>query len=166
MRARPGVLEIGIGVAGIALFVEYTASKMRNLRLETPAANSSLSWRNTHMAFDYDGIAVNFGSAISDRRFANLAGRIQMATGTTIPEAEAFAEDTARQDRKELHEQLDDIPEQQAVAEPVQPKPVRFLSFSTLMLIAADFSSNCPRRLRFFASNSQTSGAGSLWLPS
>ena len=48
--ARPGTIEVAIGIPGLMLMVEYDVTKMRNLRVEIPEKNSGKSWRGPHRA--------------------------------------------------------------------------------------------------------------------
>ncbi len=82
--ARPGVIEVAIGIPGLMLMVEYNVTKMRNLRVEIPEKNSGKSWRGPHMAFDYEGRIESFGSDIDNMKASDLTSRLVLATGSTI----------------------------------------------------------------------------------
>ena len=82
--ARPGIVEVAIGIPGLMLMVEYDVSKMRNLRVEIPEKKSGKSWRGPHMAFDYEGRTECFGSDVDDMEASDLTSRLALATGSTI----------------------------------------------------------------------------------
>jgi hypothetical protein len=82
--ARPGIVEVAIGIPGLMLMVAYDVTKMRNLRVEIPEKNSGKSWRGPHMAFDYEGRTESFGSDIDAMEASELSSRLVLATGSTI----------------------------------------------------------------------------------
>ncbi len=82
--ARPGIIEVAIGIPGLMLMVEYDVMKMRNLRVEIPEKNSGKSWRGSHMAFDYDGRIESFASDIDDMKASSLTSQLVLATGSAI----------------------------------------------------------------------------------
>jgi len=84
LRVRRGVVEVLIGLPGIGLAFEYDATRMRNLRHETPPPKSGLSWRGPYVAFDYDGRTENFGSTIAESQLSELRHALQTAAGTVI----------------------------------------------------------------------------------
>ncbi len=90
LKARPGTVEIFIGLPFAGITLQYDVSKMRNLRFERPPKKSSKSWRGSHLAFDYGANSVAVGSAISSGEAAELNDRIQTASGTAIRRGDAL----------------------------------------------------------------------------
>jgi hypothetical protein len=111
--ARPGIVEVAIGMPGLMLMLEYDVTKMRNLRIEIPEKNSGKSWRGPHMAFDYEGRIESFGSDIDNMKASNLTSRLVLATGSTIRrgsiETEMQAGPVAEQDKSALVQKLSEL---------------------------------------------------------
>lgn len=93
LKARPGKVEVLIGLPGIGISAVYEASKMRNLRIEHPAKKSGKSWRGSHLVFDYGANSVAVGSAISNQELNDLKARLEMATGTALRRGDASPEE-------------------------------------------------------------------------
>ena len=93
IRVGPGVFEIFLGLPVLGVIARYDVAKMRNLRLEKPAARSGKSWRGPHLCFDYGANRVAFGSSVSGGELVDLGGRIQAASGMTIRQGDAFPEE-------------------------------------------------------------------------
>jgi hypothetical protein len=134
LRARPGAIEILIGLPFIGISAVYEASKIRNLRIEHPPGKSGKSWRGSHLVFDYGANSVGVGSAIKDDELDDLKSRIQVATGTALRQGDASPEE------------LMPIWEAEEIKPAVQPlmeaeggiKAVTLSSPSTLALIMAN----------------------------
>jgi hypothetical protein len=92
LLARPGQVEIGIGLPGLVLLANYDAQEMHNLRQVTPPTRSGHAWRGEHMLFDYQAREQRFGSAIDARQAAELRSAIEMATGVTIRHTRLLSE--------------------------------------------------------------------------
>jgi hypothetical protein len=90
VKARPGVVEVFIGLPFAGLSMAYDASRMRNLRLAHPPPKSGKSWRGSHVAFDYGANSGEFGSDISELDVARIRGRLEMATGVTLRQGDAL----------------------------------------------------------------------------
>ena len=84
VTARPGFVNLSIGIPGLMALVEYDVARMRNLQRELAEKNSGNSWRGPHMAFDYEGSHISFGSNIDSLQAADLSSRLAIATGTSI----------------------------------------------------------------------------------
>jgi hypothetical protein len=95
IRVGPGAFEIFLGLPVLGVIARYDVAKMRNLRLEKPAARSRKSWRGPHFCFDYGANRVAFGSSVSDGELVELGGRIQSASGVTIRQGDALPEEMA-----------------------------------------------------------------------
>jgi len=134
LRARPGTVEIFIGLPLVGLALQYDVSKMRNLRFERPLKKSGKSWRGSHLVFDYGANSVAVGSAISNSEVAELKGLIEIAAGTTIRRGDALPGEV--QAKWEPDEKVSpELP----LAEPtVNDSPVTLTSPSTLALIIAN----------------------------
>ena len=92
VAARPGFVKLSIGIPGLMAFVEYDVTRMRNLRRELAEKNSGNSWRGPHMAFDYEGNHISFGSNIDSLQAADLSSRLAIATGTSIRQEKITAD--------------------------------------------------------------------------
>jgi hypothetical protein len=134
LRAKPGTVEIVIGLSLIGINASYDVSKMRNIRHENPTGKSGKSWRGPHLVFDYGANPVAVGSAISSAEVATLKREIQMATGATIRRGDALPgeADTQWEAEKEgFSESASSHPSS-------REQPVLFTSPSTLVLIVAN----------------------------
>lgn len=142
VSARPGMLEVFVGLPFIGLAMSYQAAAMRNLRLERPPAKSGKSWRGPHAVFDYGANTGEFGSDLGDMDLAAIKSRIEMSTGVSLRSGEARPEelegewgrDSVRGLRSALNEVSAPAPPEPAADEP----PVSLGSPSTLMLILAN----------------------------
>lgn len=145
LLARPGQVEIGIGLPGLMLLVNYDAREMRNLRQAIPPAKSGHAWRGEHMLFDYDGREQRFGSAVDARQAAELRSAIEMATGVTIRSASLLSE-TNREARQSPRESLmsrlrgsSAAPDDAQAAQPVVGKQAGSMPLlATLALVVAN----------------------------
>jgi hypothetical protein len=146
IKARPGTVEIFIGLPLVGVSALYEVSKMRNLRIAQPAEKSGTSWRGRHFVFDYGANSVQVGSAVDSEDAAELNSRIQMAAGQEIRHGAALPEDiqthweppeskeasSHKQNRgSEIHHLLSDV-------SAIDAEPVTLTSFSSLALILAN----------------------------
>jgi hypothetical protein len=138
LKARPGVVEIWIGLPGLGFAAMYDAARMRNLRLETPAPKSGRSWRGPHLVFDYGANEARFGSDVGQVDLGRIESGIETATGARIRRGEALPEELqGKWKESEFARQLAGAQEQTEPAEPVyeQPGP---LTVSAVALILAN----------------------------
>ena len=77
--------QVGIGVSG-----ECSAARMHNLRTAEPDERAETGWRGAHLAFDYLGVPVDFGSNIAEARAGEPLSRIRGALGKPIPDGPYF----------------------------------------------------------------------------
>ena len=103
VKARPGQVELFLGLPFVGITAVYDVSRMRNLRVEQPPPKSGKSWRGQHFEFDYGANSVAFGSDVNAMDLGAVAGEIQVASGKSIRKGEA------RED--ELAEQWEPVPE-------------------------------------------------------
>jgi hypothetical protein len=97
IKARPGVVELFIGLPLVGLGATYDATKMRNLRFERPEKTSGHSWRAGHMVFDYGANTVQFGSNLDGAEAIELTHSIEAAAGTAIRKGEALPDELSGQ---------------------------------------------------------------------
>ena len=95
LRARPGRVEIWLGLPLLGVAAVYDVSRMRNLRPETPPPKSGQSWRGDHAVFDYGANEVRFGSALDAAEVAELGRAIETASRSAIRRGDARPEDIA-----------------------------------------------------------------------
>jgi hypothetical protein len=134
LKAKPGTVEIFIGLPLVGISASYDVSKMRNVRHENPAGKSSRSWRGPHMVFDYGANPVAVGSATSSAGVATLKSEIQMATGATIRRGEALPGEADTHWETEKNE----FSESASTHPSPREQPVLLTSPSTLVLIIAN----------------------------
>jgi len=134
IKARPGIVEIFIGIPLVGITAQYEVSKMRNLRFERPPKKSGKSWRGSHMVFDYGANSVAVGSAISSAELAELKGRIQIASGTAIRRGDALPRDV----QTKWEQDADKSPDLPPADPTINGTPVTLTSPSTLALIIAN----------------------------
>jgi len=131
---RPGVVELTIGLPLFGLGALYDASKMRNLRLETPLGKSGSSWRGKHFAFDYGANPVTFGSDVTGTELAEIRDSILRESGAAIRHGEALPAEI-EQPWEPNSEIASSVPSEQTGAE---EDPVTLGSASTLLLVIAN----------------------------
>ena len=134
IRVGPGAFEIFLGFPVLGVIARYDVTKMRNLRLEEPAARSGKSWRGPHFCFDYGANPVAFGSGASGDELAELGSRIQTASGVAIRQGDALPVEVAA--NWEPFE--DSHPAAGVVNAPAAGPALTLASPSTLVLIIAN----------------------------
>jgi hypothetical protein len=132
--ARPGKVDLLIGLPLLGLGATYDASRMRNLRFERPVKKSGYSWRGGHMIFDYGANAVRFGSNLDGAAAIELTDAVETATGTTIRRGEALPAELEGQWEKDPLE-MTPVPTQSAES---GSEPLSLSSPSALALILAN----------------------------
>jgi hypothetical protein len=89
VAVRPDSLLIRLEVLGFGLGGEYQAAGITNLRSAQPEAAVGTSWRGPHLAFDYYGVPVTFGSDLAGPRAVELlkliSVRLALAAGGIAP---------------------------------------------------------------------------------
>jgi len=93
IKARPGDVEIFLGLPFAGISAHYDVTKMRNLRIEKSLKNPTRAWRGTHLAFDYGANQIDFGSDISADELITLEQQLQEVTGTEIRKGDALPEE-------------------------------------------------------------------------
>jgi len=134
MKARPGAVELRIGLPLIGLGAIYDATKMRNLRFERPVGKSGHSWRGGHMVFDYGANAVRFGSNLDGAAAIELTHAIEAAAGVAIRRGEALPEELSGQWKSGPGE----LPASAPRAPAAGRSPLSLASPSSLALILAN----------------------------
>ena len=81
LQIRPGWVTIRIEVLRLGIGMEFRAEGIEKLRWEplVPKVEgqvSSHSWRGDHMAFDYGGETIRFGSAVDQGKAEKVTSRI------------------------------------------------------------------------------------------
>ena len=134
LKVGPGRAELYIGLPFAGISAVYDVGRMRNLRVEQPAAKSGRSWRGSHLVFDYGANSVAFGSNLGQAELGEIESGIRMASGKSIRRGEATA--------GELAENWEPVPEEPPVAPLAEPvvgsSPGGWLTPSSLMLIVAN----------------------------
>lgn len=133
LKARPGTVEIFIGLPFAGITLQYDVSKIRNLRFERPPKKSSKSWRGSHLVFDYGVNSIAVGSAISSAEVAELKGRIEIASGATIRRSDALPGEVNA--KWQANEESIALPSAAAIT---SDDPVKLTSLSTQALIIAN----------------------------
>ena len=141
IRAKPGELQLFLGLPGFGVIARYETQKVRNLVhvpvQDPPDKKSGHSWRGAHVSFDYGANSVTFGSAIEAADAADIKNHIEMVSGTQIRRGEALPDEMHgdwEPDPLTLISKLDS-------PEPVSPaakRPITLASPSALALIAAN----------------------------
>ncbi|MBQ14116.1 MAG: hypothetical protein CMQ17_06920 [Gammaproteobacteria bacterium] len=72
LYASSETLVLRIGLLGFGLGARYPAAGIRNFRAVEAEKKSATDWRGPHLAFDYCGETVEFGSHIDANRAAEL----------------------------------------------------------------------------------------------
>lgn len=95
IRAKPGKLEILLGLPGVGALAVYDASKVRNLRHAEAPEKSGTSWRGEHLMFDYGANAVSVGSAINAEEASELIRLLEAGMGGAVRKGEAHPDELA-----------------------------------------------------------------------
>lgn len=66
------LLSLRMGLPGISFGASYPAEFLRNFRRESPNEKEGSGWRGEHLAFDYAGEAVGFGSNIDEEKAESI----------------------------------------------------------------------------------------------
>ena len=130
IRARPGELEISLGLPFIGIGAVYNASAIRNLRIDHPGNKSGKSWRGSHAAFDYGSGTGEFGSNLQEAGLRHIRERIETFTGVRLRSGEATPDELIAEQPQALRAPQA-TPLQQAT-------PATLASASSLLLIAAN----------------------------
>jgi len=134
LRARPGRVEVFIGLPFVGMSARYDVTRMRNLRFEKPLKSSGKSWRGPHLAFDYGANTVAFGSDMTGDDLIDVRNKLQMATATIIRNGDALPDEL-----KSDWAPAEESPPQLLQADkPIQNTAVSLASPSTLILITAN----------------------------
>jgi len=88
VAARPGIVELGIGLPGLVLSVPYQASQIRNLRFVQPSAQAGTAWRGDHFVFDYTAHPIEFGSQVRRTDLLAVQAALESACGVRFASAQ------------------------------------------------------------------------------
>lgn len=131
-------LSLRMGLPGISFGASYPAEFLRNFRRELPNDREGTAWRGEHLAFDYAGEAVGFGSNIDEVKAGLILKELNRlfpaATDPLPPLPELPAEDPLLVKEKKLAQQA------RPMATPAADggKPNTLGSASSIALIAAN----------------------------
>lgn len=90
--ARPDSLLIRLEILGFGVGGEYAARGISNFRTAQPDAAKGTSWRGEHLAFDYYGVPVGFGSDLVGPRGAAILNLINSQVRLPLVDATAPSE--------------------------------------------------------------------------
>lgn len=142
LRARPGEVEIIIGLPGLGAGRVYRVDGMRNLRLVQPEKPSGTDWRGQHAVFDYGANEAAFGTQLEAPDLAAIQSGIRLATGQALRQGDAKPGETEGEwpaDRmKTLLARRDGEHAPATGPESAAKRPTRLASPSTLLLILAN----------------------------
>ena len=68
LQVKDSELTLRLGIPLLGLGATYRGELIRNFRSSTPDASAGTSWRGEHLAFDYAGESLEFGSDISGEK--------------------------------------------------------------------------------------------------
>ena len=77
LHVRPGYVALRIEVLGLGLGLEFKTRGIENLRFAAADEDEGSAWRGQHLAFDYVGEPVAFGSGIDAGRAAAMIQEIK-----------------------------------------------------------------------------------------
>jgi hypothetical protein len=138
VQAGQGYFEISLGLPRVGMTMRYEPARMRNLRIEYPEKGSGKSWRGPHLAFDYGANSGEFGSGVSEQSLEPIRACIERATGITLRDGEATAEELAGAWETAEEQRAPATPKPAVYDRIVQDDAVSLTSGSTLALIAAN----------------------------
>jgi len=142
IKAHPGRVDLFIGLPFLGFTAQYDVARMRNLRSEQPKKETGkkpgMSWRGSHLAFDYGANSVAFGSDISSGEAGELRSQIEMATGRTIRSGEALPEELEGKWEPKKESAKEARPQAPTAIPAFESQPLTLASPSTLALIIAN----------------------------
>jgi len=79
---QPGLAWIRVEVLGLGVGVAYKSQGIKELRWEAASQSDGHSWRGSHLAFDYGGETIRFGSTVEAQRGQQVINAIEQITMT------------------------------------------------------------------------------------
>ncbi len=130
LRVRDNTLILRVGVPGLGFGAIYQGDAIRNFRRREPDEASGNDWRGDHLAFDYGGDQIGFGSNIDEEQARRLLTELK----TRFPQQGSAAVQIA----PVSEEPVQHPPPLAGVVQAGEPEAVSFTSLSSLALIAAN----------------------------
>lgn len=81
LEIREDSVRLMVGLPGIGFGADYAIDLIRNLKTQSPDESVGTGWRGDHLAFEFAGDKIGFGSAITSTR----ADEILSAMKTLLP---------------------------------------------------------------------------------
>ncbi len=126
------ILRIGIPLIGFG--ATYSASMLRNIRRQGPDEMTGFEWRGHHLAFDYAGETIAFGSAIEGQ----LADEMLSELRRLFPEQDSPAPNIPKP-AADLDETIEQSEARRDSKSPFEVEPdFTWRSISSLALIGAN----------------------------
>lgn len=131
LEVRDSSLILKLGIPGIGFGASYPQTHIRNFRREMPDESAGTGWRGEHLAFDFAGDSVGFGSNIDEVQAQGVLAEL-------IRLFPAQADESPRLPEPEKEETRQAVPP----SEPIRPTdrngPLQWYSVSSLALICAN----------------------------
>ena len=137
--AKPGNVEIRMGIPWVGLSAKYRSSAISNLRYVKPVGKSPTSWRGNHMVFDYGPDSIAVGSNIAVEEFEQLRSMLREATGSRMRRGDTPAESVETAIDPANTAALN-VTADEAAARDLTQQPLSLTSASSLLLIFANLA--------------------------
>lgn len=133
IHVSDNAIILRIGIPGIAFGARYHGELIRNFRYIDTEIEAAKKWRGAHIAFDYGGIEIGLGSALSLEAAQAHIARLQ----ALFPlQGSADIDLEAQRPAEPIEEVAAPAPQGKAPVVPTQP--LRWYSLSSMALILAN----------------------------
>ncbi len=129
-------LVIRIGIPGIGIRAAYDGELIRHFRHQAVDIADGRKWRGSHIAFDYGDASVGFGSNVSELESATIISQLNGLF--PLHDAEPVTLPANDEEPDSVLESRLSEPTQPAAVVPLDARPLRWNSLSSLALIAAN----------------------------
>lgn len=129
-------LKLRIGIPGIALNATYDDELIRNFHFKGADIADGKKWRGEHIAFDYGGAKISFGSNINASEATRYISRLNALF--PMHGAAPVELDASGTDLNEVENKKESESEQPSIAPVGNAMPVRWNSLSSITLILAN----------------------------
>lgn len=134
VHVSKNTLTLRIGIPGLAFGASYSGELIRNFRYRGSDIEAAKRWRGAHIEFDYGGIEIGLGSALSSVAAREMIARLQAA----LPQHAAAPMDIEQEEPTQVEAEATAAAKPQLAAGVLVAQPLRWHSVSSLALILAN----------------------------
>ena len=130
LEVRKESLRLMVGLPFIGFGADYAVPLIRNLQTQSPDESVGTGWRGDHLAFDFAGEKIGFGSAIDAARANEILTALKLQLPSHADPAPEL--NVSALDEQDEAPQQDDISRDEIAAE--QPAPRSNMATTALVL--------------------------------